>query len=122
MRFGKLIDGELIYAPKKLLGVPVEIIGEDGKLVQMTATVSNPTAQQYLDAGYLPVYDDLPAESAGEGCHYEPHGWAEGVNQQGDPAILRVWAVVDDPDPEDAEISAEEALDIIFGGDENAVD
>ena len=72
-----------------------------------------------LENGYLPVYETEPQEPAGEGKHYEKRGWAQGVNQQGDPAILRTWAIVDDPDPEEQEISAEEALDIIFGGDEN---
>ena len=114
--FAKLVGGEPEYAPLKLQNVPVEFPPENegGELVIMLCTVSNPTAAQYAAAGYLPVVDAMP-DDAPEGKHYEPDDWAEENGQ-----IVRTWALVDDPAPSDEdEISAEEALDIIFGGDEN---
>lgn len=122
MRFGNVINDALVIAPKKLEGVLVEIINEDGKLVQTTATVSNPTAQQYLDAGYLPVVEKTAPE-APEGKHYEQTGWRIGHDDTTNTdEIVPAFALVDDPDPEEEEISADEALDIIFGGGNDGVD
>ena len=110
--FAKLVGGEPEYAPLKLQNVPVEFPPEieGGEPVIMLCTVSNPTAAQYAAAGYLPVVDAMP-DDAPEGKHYEPDNWAEENGQ-----IVRTWALVDDPDPMDEEISAEEALEIITGG------
>lgn len=116
INFGRIEEGRLVRAPKKLTGVLVEIVNEDGETETVSCTVSNPTAKQYLDAGYLPVGESTAPE-APEGQHYEAGNWTEGNGQ-----IVRTWVLVDDPDPEEEEISAEEALDIIFGGDENAMD
>jgi hypothetical protein len=116
--YGKIENGELKKAPLQLENVPRPFppAEEGGEPVTMLCTVTNPTAQQYAAAGYLPVYDTPPAEPAGEGKHYEKRGWAEGVDKEGDPAILRTWAIVDDPDPMEEEIDAERAIGIILKG------
>ena len=116
--YGKMINGELSYAPRKLTGVPVEFppAEEGGEPVTMLCTVTNPTPEQYAAAGWLPVAEtQRPAD--GDGYHYEAGYELDGGQ------IVQVWERVDDPAPSDAdEISAEEALDIIFGGDNDAVD
>ena len=131
MKFGKLENGVLLEPPGMLDGVertfPPEEEGGEPITGLYRVGYDPENTPDYVEAylrenGWLPVYETMPTEPAGEGKHYEARGWAEGVNQQGDPAILRTWAIVDDPDPMDEEISAAEALDIIFGGDENAVD
>lgn len=91
--YGKLIDGVLHRAPKMLH------IGSNN--------VWNPTAEQYDAAGYKPVeYTDAP--EAPEGFYYES-GWEEQ-----ETAIVQTWTMVELP-PE--EMSAEEALEIILGGE-----
>ena len=91
--YGKLTDGRLITAPKMLH------IGSDN--------VWNPTGEQYDAAGYKPVeYTDAP--EAPEGFYYES-GWEEQ-----ETAIVQTWTMVELP-PE--EMSAEEALEIILGGE-----
>ena len=120
MKFGKLIDGELELAPNPLKGVELTFIDEGtGEPVTGLYTVGNPTAEQYASKGYLPVYEDMPAEPAGEGYHWEPRDYDEGVDDDGNPAIILYWTKVEDPDPDTLEIDADEALRIIFGGDEN---
>ena len=125
MRFGKLIDGRLVDPPAMLDGVERTFPPEEEGGEPITGTYqcgydpddTPPYVTAYLlENGYLPVYETVPEESAGEGCHYEPHGWAEGVNQQGDPAILRTWAIVEDPDPLEEEIDAERAIGIVLEG------
>lgn len=94
MKYGTLINGDLILAPRRLT--------IDG------CVVFNPTDAQYEAAGYLPViYTDAP--EAPEGYYAEPH-WEE---QSGE--IVQVWHMEELP-PE--EPSAEEILDIILGGGE----
>ena len=93
MRYAKLIDGNLVYAPRKLT------VGEN--------TVYNPTEEMILDAGYKPVvYTDAPETDPG----YEAvHGWYD----DGD-SIREVWTVV-----EKTEFNGDEAMDYLFTeGDE----
>lgn len=91
--YGKLIDGNLRIAPKMLH------IGSDN--------VWNPTGEQYVAAGYKPVeFTEMP--EAPEGYTYES-GWEEQ-----ETAIVQTWTPVELP-PE--EMSAEEALEIILGGE-----
>lgn len=79
--YGKLIDGALKIAPKKLPG--------DGVIVY------NPPAEMYLAAGYKPVvFTDAP--EAPEGYHYESE-WEEDEIK-----ITLTWRLVKDPD--DAEV------------------
>lgn len=91
--YGKLIDGNLIIAPKKLPG--------DG------TTVYNPPEEMYLAAGYLPV-EFTQAPEAPAGYYYEA-GW-----EQTETAIVQIWTLTPLPD----DIDEVEAFDIIFGGAE----
>ena len=93
MYYGKLIDGELQFAPRKLNG--------DGVVVY------NPPAEMYLAAGYKPVeFTDAP--EAPEGFYYES-AWEENAD-----SIVQTWTLVPLPD----DISDDEAFEIIFGGAE----
>lgn len=91
--YGKLIDGELYGAPKKLSG--------DGVVVY------NPPAEMYLEQGWKPVTFVDPPE-APSGYYYES-GWEEQTD-----AIVQTWILTPLPD----DIDEAEAYDIIFGGAE----
>lgn len=89
--YGKLIDGDLRIAQKKLPG--------DGVVVY------NPPAEMYREQGWKPVvFTDAP--EAPEGCACES-GWEET-----DETIVQTWTLVPLPD----DIDEAEAFDIIFGG------
>ena len=89
--YGKLIEGELQIAPKKLNG--------DGVIVY------NPPAEMYLEQGWKPVtFTDAPEAPAG---YYYESGWEEQTD-----AIVQTWALMPLPD----DIDEAEAYDIIFGG------
>ena len=92
MRYAKLINNHLSYAPRRLL------IG--------SAWVYNPTDAQLLAEGYLPVIETEPPET--DERHYaEPH-WAEENGQ-----IIQSWTVGEMPDevtPEEIAAAIEEAL------------
>ena len=91
--YGKLIDGALQIAPKKLPG--------DGVIVY------NPPAEIYLEQGWNPVTFVDPPE-APSGYYYES-GWEEQTD-----AIMQTWTLTPLPD----DIDEAEAYDIIFGGAE----
>lgn len=94
MYYGKLIDGELQFAPRKLNG--------DGVVVY------NPPEAMYREQGYKPVeFTDAP-DNPPEGYYYES-GWEET-----EEAIVQTWTLVKLPD----EVDDAEAFDIIFGGAE----
>ena len=83
MIYAKLIDGNLVYAPRKL---PV------GNFV-----VYNPTPEMLTDAGYKPVhYTDPPVVAEG---YVAVPGWEEQAEE-----IVQIWTV------ELAPVSEEEAL------------
>lgn len=89
--YGKLIDGELQIAPKKLNG--------DGVVVY------NPPAEMYLERGWKPMqYTDMPEAPVG---YYYESGWEEQTD-----AIVQTWTLTPLPD----DIDEAEAYDIIFGG------
>lgn len=89
--YGKLIDGELYGAPKKLNG--------DGVIVY------NPPAEMYLEQGWKPIeYTDPPEAPSG---YYYESGWEEQTD-----AIVQTWTLTPLPD----DIDDAEAYDIIFGG------
>ena len=95
MRHAKLIDGALVFAPRK---VNTTIDGEP-------YVVYNPSAELLEEQGWLPVvYTDPP--EAPEGYHYEPTYTEDGGE------IVQGWVLVEDPD----DISDSEALEIIMGG------
>lgn len=89
--YGKLIDGFIQRAPRKLPG--------DG------VTVWNPPDAMYRAAGWKPV-EFVDAPEAPEGFYYES-GWEETAE-----AIVQTWKLVQEPD----DIDEAEAFDIIFGG------
>ena len=97
----KIIDGELILAPRK---INREIDGEQ-------YTTYNPTDEMLAEQGWLPVVETDPPDDPPEGYHYEP------TYTEVDDEIVQGWELVEDPDPGEDEISAEEALQIILGGD-----
>ena len=93
--YAKLIDGQLVYAPRKM---NTEIGGE-------SYTVFNPPAEMLEADGWLPVvYTDEP--EAPEGYHYE----ATYSEESGE--IVQGWELVE------TDYSDAEAYDILFGGDE----
>lgn len=90
--YGKIIDGVLRFAPKK---------------VEYNDTIIfNPPDSVYEALGYYPIhYTEMP-DDAPDGYHYES-AW-----EQKETEILQTWHLVEDSD----EISDEEAFAIIFGG------
>lgn len=89
--YGKLIDGDLRIAPKKLPG--------DGVVVY------NPPAEMYREQGWKPVvFTDAPEAPEGYACEC---GWEEQTE-----SIVQTWTLVPLPD----DIDDAEAFDIIFGG------
>ena len=117
-KFAKIEDGHVVFAPRKLIGVPMEFPPEEegGEPVTMLCTVTNPTDAQYLAAGWLPVIETRrPAD--GDGYHYVESFELGNDDTTGVDELVQVWERVDDPPPSDEdEISAEEALEIILGG------
>lgn len=89
--YGKLIDGDLQIAPRKLNG--------DG------VTIWNPPAEMYLEQGWKPVNNTEPPEEP-SGYYYEMV-WEEQAD-----AIVQTWTLTPLPD----DIDEAEAYDIIFGG------
>ena len=79
MKFGKLTDGQIEYAPNSL---------DTGDGVKM-----NPSEASYLAAGWKKVADDPPAPE--NGCTVEPSGWTET-----DTTLTRVYKQVAMPAPE----------------------
>ena len=92
----KLIDGQLVYAPRK---IQREIDGE-------TYITYNPTDEMLAEAGWLNVVETPIPGDAPEGWHYEANYTEDGGQ------IVQGWVLVQDPD----EISDSEALEIIMGG------
>ena len=83
MRYGKLIDGNIVYAPRKLRGDEY--------------TVYNPTEEQLTEAGYKPVtYTDAPVVEPG---YIAVPGWTETETE-----IVQTWTV------ELAPVTEEDAL------------
>lgn len=94
--YAKLIDGALVYAPRKM---NTEIEGEP-------YIVYNPPAELLEADGWLPVVETPMPDDAPEGYHYEATYTEEGGE------IVQGWELVE------TEYSEAEAYDILFGGDE----
>ena len=111
--FGKLRpDGSIEYGPIPLIVIthhheewdePIidpetgEPTGETERKTRDWDTIETkirPSVADYLQMGYLPVFDRLPSAPPREGWHYEPRGWEEA-----DGAIRRVYAEVQDSPP-----------------------
>lgn len=91
--YGKLIDGVLQVAPKKLHG--------DG------VNIWNPPAEMYIAQGWKPVEFSQSPDNPPAGYYYEA-GWREE-----DERIIQTWTLTPLPD----DIDEAEAYRIIFGGD-----
>ena len=96
MKYAKLIDGDLVIAPRK---IKAEIDGE-------WYNVFNPPAELLEADGWLPVIETEMPGDAPEGYHYE----ATYTEESGE--IVQGWELVEN------EYSDAEAFDMIFGGDE----
>ena len=94
MNYGKLIDGNLVLAPRHYIEGDYQI--------------SNPTQEMLIARGYKPItYTDPPSEPD------EGYIWVEKWYET-DSDILQAWEQILEPD----EINAERAMEILFGGDE----
>ena len=92
MRYAKLIDGVIQYAPKKI---------KDGD-----TTTYNPTGETLEALGYLPVTATDPPE-APEGYYTESY-WEEQ-----DGTIVQMWRIVEDPYYDEA--TPDEVMDALEG-------
>ena len=73
MRYAKLIDGSIVYAPRRV--------------VYQGMRIYNPPAEVLLALGYKPVqYTDPPEVPAG---YYLQESWVETTEQ-----IVQVWSLV----------------------------
>lgn len=90
MTYAKLIDGELVFAPN-----PIRV-GENW--------MGNPPHSVYETEGYKPaIYTDPPETEPG---YVAVPGWEETETE-----IVQSWEIVEE------DISADEAMDILFGGE-----
>ena len=81
MKYGKLRNGALEYAPRKIV---------DGNTVTY-----NPTAEMVTAIGYLPVTQTEPPEV--EEGYYAAYHWEE---QNGE--IVQIWEVIENPAQEES--------------------
>ena len=89
MIFGKLADGQIIPAPN-----PLKVGG---------SPIYNPTADQYVAHGWLPIIDTpMPGTPAGEEPKY--YTFRREVR---DSQIIRVWEETTPPESEPASIPSE---------------
>ena len=95
MRYAKLNDSSIAYAPN-----PITVDGN---------RYGNPPASLLLEQGYKPVRYTEPQGEAPEG-----YAWRETWTDNGSE-IVQGWEAVELP-PE-MDISPEEALDILLGGE-----
>lgn len=96
--FGKLEDGQLVYAKKHM------IVGEVGVLYPSDALLR--------ELGYKYVNMDQPEEEPPEGWH-----WEDGVFEETDDEIRLQYELVRDPQPsDDDELDPSEIAEILLGG------
>lgn len=92
MKYAKLINNTIIYAPNPIL--------------HSGLWYGNPPASVYEAEGYKPVTFTEPSETE-EGYIAVP-GWTETED-----AIVQTWTVETEPD----EVDADRAMEILFGGE-----
>lgn len=73
MKYAKLIDDEIVYAPRKLRGPKY--------------TIYNPTPEQLLEFGYKPVRYTEPPET--EPGYIAVEGWTETADE-----IVQTWTII----------------------------
>ena len=93
MTYCKLIDGQLVLAPRKIINGDI--------------TVYNPTGEYLISLGYKPLTIE-PEPEVPEGYHLEP------IYSDTENAIINDWQIVENP-PEEPD--PEEILDILLGGE-----
>lgn len=92
MRYAKLIDGAIHFAPN-----PIFI--DDRQ-------IGNPPVEAYISEGYKVVqYTDPPEVDPG---YIAVPGWEEQAE-----AIVQTWTIEEEPD----EVDSERAMQILFGGE-----
>ena len=92
MKYAKLINGSIFYAPNPILHAGL--------------WYGNPPGSVYEAEGYKPVRFTEPPET---GIGYTAvEGWAETETE-----IIQTWEIVED------EVDSSEAMEILFGGDIN---
>ena len=84
MKYAKLIEGDLIYAPRKM-----HIYIEEEPYI-----IYNPPAELLEDEGWLPIIETKPPSDAPEGNHYEPT-YTEQITDTG-TVIYQEWVLVQD--------------------------
>lgn len=98
--YAKLVNGIIRSAPKQM-----QYNGN---------TIINPSAEKLLELGYKPVTYTNPPTEFPDGQHYES-AWQETSTE-----IVQVWNLVENEisaDDSADEISINQVLDIIVGGD-----
>lgn len=94
MTYGKLENGYIQFAPKKL------IIGD--------SAVYNPTNEQYTADGWKPCeFSDMPVAEIG---YHVEESWADNGE-----ALVQSWEIVQNPPG--AQIPEDEAFRYLFGGE-----
>ena len=120
--YAKIENGRIVFPPRVLRGVERTFTVEDETITGLynvgydPAVEPEPEVVAYLTAnGYLPVVTSQRPED-GEGYYYVD-GYELGHDDTTDTdEIVQVWERREMPDPDEQEVSAEEALDIILGG------
>ena len=67
MIFGKIIDDNLVYAPKTLVVNGVRYY--------------NPKPERYIREGWFPVEDNFPENEPEPGYYFSPNGWELSENK-----------------------------------------
>lgn len=96
MKYGKLINGSIRYAPKT-----VQWRGH---------TVNNPSEDKLVELGYQPITRTDPPADAPQGQHYES-AW-----KQTDTEIVQTWHLVDDPVYPEPEPTMQDLMDAVERG------
>ena len=115
--FARVVDGHIQFAPDELVDFPVELppLDEGGEPRIVPCSVANPSPDKLREAGYLDVITSPEPEPV-DGFHYVAGYEVQYDDTTGLDMLFQVWERVEDPDPDEQEISAEEALEIITGG------
>ena len=114
--YAKIENGRIVFPPRVLNGVERTFTVEDETITGLYNVGYDPNVEPepevvaYLLAnGYLPVVE---AQRPEDGDSYYYVAGYELV----DDHFVQVWERREMPDPDEQEVSAEEALDIILGG------
>ena len=73
-KYGKLVDGKLIYAPNKLKTV---ITDDEGN--EIAVQIINASAAQYAMSGWLPILKTQQPEPTEDGCYVPAYDVVDGV-------------------------------------------